>query len=88
MIVEFFFTLGTSIATWLAGLFEPLTIPGWVTTSLPGLYSFLDTASGLGVWIPWPVIGVIVGGLVLWYLGLFAVKLLLKVWSILPFGGG
>ena len=88
MITGFLITTGTGLLTWLAGLFPTLTLPSWVTTSVQGLFDFMSTASGLGNWIPWAVIGSVVGFVITWFLAVFGVKLVLLIWSKIPVIGG
>ena len=88
MIAEFWINLGSSMSTFFAGLFENVEIPGWATNSTGSLFAFLDGASGLAGWFPWSVLGTVLSFLVVLYGVVFAIRMLLKVWSIMPFGGG
>lgn len=88
MIVDWIIGLGSGIVTWIAGLFPKLPLPAFVTDSLNTLYAFMNTASGIGNWIPWAAIGTIVGIVVTWFLAVFGIKLILLIWRLIPVVGG
>jgi hypothetical protein len=88
MITEFFITLGLSIVGWVGSLFQPFVLPSWLTSSSSGLYGFLNTAAGLGVWLPMSALGISIGFLGVCFGAMLATKLILRVWSMLPFIGG
>ncbi len=88
MITEYLIGLGTSIATFFGTLFQTWTIPDWATNGLSGLHDFLLSAAGLGVWFPWQVLSIVVGGLVTLYGIGFAAKLVQKIWGLVPVVGG
>ncbi len=88
MITEFLITIGLSVVGWIGTLFQPFQLPSWLTSSGSGLYAFLNYASGLGAWLPLTALGTCITFLVVCFGSMLASKLILRLWSMLPFIGG
>lgn len=88
MILEFLVSLGAGSVAWIATLFPTVVLPEWVSTSSASVYGFLDSASGLGVWVPWAAISVVFGGLLTFYLVMFGVSVFFKAAKHIPLVGG
>lgn len=61
MIGEWWINLGTGIVSWFGSLMSGIELPDEFTNSLQTIYTFLDHASGLGIWTPWLAIGISAG---------------------------
>lgn len=88
MIIEFIIGVGSDVAAWFSTLFASWEVPEWVADPLAAVYSFLDTASGLGVWFPWAVLAGVVGSLVTVFAVTFGAKLVREIAKHIPFVGG
>lgn len=89
MITEWFIGLWNTINQWVNSLWPAnYQVPAWFTDFGAQLASFLSDANGLGVWIPWQFITVVVGGILALWLALLSVKLLRWVIGLFPTMGG
>jgi hypothetical protein len=88
VIVEFFINSGAMIAEFFAGIFAAVALPSFVVDAMPMMQGFLQSASGLAIWIPWAMISLTVGSLVTFYLVMFGTRLVQKIWGLVPVVGG
>jgi hypothetical protein len=88
VIVQWLMTIGSGFVSWLATLFPAVPMPSWLTASTGSVYSFMASASNIGVWVPWGALSVAVSFLIIVYGGALAFRLVLKLVSFLPFVGG
>ena len=88
MISEWFMQLATGFMSWVASLFPAWTPPAEFT-QLSGMVStVMGWFVGLGVWVPWSLIGACVGiQLAAWAIAL-GVKAIRAAASHVPFVGG
>lgn len=88
MIVEALVKVLTAIVEFVIGLIPTAGPPAWMATTSDKLSAALAYSSGLGAWIPWPLVGTVfasVMGCVV--LGL-TIKLVRIVASFFTAGGG
>lgn len=88
MIVEWLVAVGAGSVGWVGSFFPASALPEWVTTASDGVYGFLESASGLGVWFPWTALSVVVGGLLIFYVVMFGIAVFFKAAKHIPFVGG
>jgi hypothetical protein len=89
VITAFFINIGVSVTTWFFGLFgKGWDEPDWLK-NLPGLWNgFIDSASGMSVWIPWTVLLAVLAVNSAAWVSMFVVKIVMKGAAFLPFVGG
>lgn len=88
MIIEWLMQAGVGIGDLFAGMFAPVELPAWVTETATGIFAFMDSASALGVWFPWQMLSTVVGGLLTFYLAMFAIQLIRAAAKHVPLVGG
>lgn len=89
MIPDLFIDLGVAVGTWFLGLFpSDFEAPEWIS-GLAGLVNeVFANAVGMGAWVPWPFVLLVVGSIVtVWLIGLF-VKFVRWLIGIIPTMGG
>jgi hypothetical protein len=88
VITEWLVTVGLSIVTWIGNLFHPFVFPPWMLDPTAGLYSFLNSAAGLGVWMPFAALSLVLTFTAAVFAAMMLAKVLMRVWSMLPVIGG
>ena len=87
MITQKIIELGLSISSWFLGLL-PQHAPDWLVDSGDGIAHILKVINSWTVWVPWNVLKVVCIGLMAFWLVIWLIKLLMRVWSYVPFIGG
>lgn len=88
MIVEWFMSVASGFAGWLATLFPEFEEASWMTDPLGPLYGTLTFLSSLGTWVDIVAIAGI-GGFVLSLYGVaYLIKLIRVLIAHVPFFGG
>lgn len=88
MITEFFMDFAVLLQGWFLGLFGDDPPPLWITDVSTFFADVFDSALGLGAWVPFPLLGIVimsVGGL---WATFWIVKGIRWVWGLTPFSGG
>jgi len=89
VITEWFLNIAGVIGGFFVGLLPDMSATnGTIVTAGNALSSVLVGAGALGAWIPWPVLGLTFTIVMTFYLGSLALKVVLKLWSFVPFIGG
>lgn len=88
MIVEWLMRIGLKIAGWFVSLFPSTDPPQWIATLDDKWNAVVGGASGIGVWVDWTYVLVILGAVLAVYVAMFIVKVLMKVAAFIPFLGG
>lgn len=88
MITEWLMSLGVVISETIAGIFEPIEVPDWMIDSTANLVGFVNSASGLGVWVPWEALGLAAALLTVVFVVTFGAKLVRAIAAHIPFLGG
>lgn len=70
----------------LAALVPP--VPGWISDSMAAVSQVTVWAGTIGTWVPWAVVGLSVGLVVLVMLAGLAIQLVRIVASFVTLGGG
>ena len=87
MITDAIINLCMSIASWFMSLL-PTDLPDWLDSAVTGISTLVSQVQSWSVWIPWNELKIIVIGLFAFWGIIFLVKLVLKIWSFVPFIGG
>lgn len=89
MITLFFIHLGGAIADWFLSLFPAdFVVPDWFANFSDMVNPIFANAYGLGAWIPWPFVLIVVGFiLTLWFTGL-VIKFVRWLIGLIPTMGG
>jgi hypothetical protein len=88
MIVNAIIDWACGFASWIASLFPVWNVPPSLASPGSLVNTVMASAVGLGAWVDWTVFAAVVGAVVGTYVVMFAVKLLLRIASYLPFVGG
>jgi len=88
MISEWFMSIAAVVLTFLADLFPEEAVPTWFTDFTSQLNQLAGSVSGLGVWVPWVVLNLVVGACITWWGIGFAIKLARVLIGHLPWVGG
>lgn len=88
MITEWFVQLSFTVSGWVAGLFPDFEIPQWMLDSRGAMVGFLESMSGLGVWVDWGALALCVGAVAAAYGIGILIKLIRVGISHVPFFGG
>ena len=88
MITEWFVSLGTGTVGWFLSLFGTADPPAFITAVGTFIAGILESAAGLGAWIPWALVLTIAGvNLALWGIGL-TVRVVRWLVGLIPTMGG
>lgn len=88
MITSWFISMGTGIADWFIGLFGTADPPDFIVQATSFVGTLLQSAAGLGAWIPWAVVLTVAAiNFALWATG-FGVKALRWLVGLFPTMGG
>lgn len=88
MITEALMSVVTGLVSVLLGSLPVVPVPGWLSDLSSGVSSIAAAGSGLGVWLPVPlIVAVITTVFGAWIIG-FGIKLARIVASFLTLGGG
>lgn len=88
MIIEWLYSLVPGLEDWFLGLFGPADIPDWLGNVSDFLASMINSAAGLGAWVPWAfVIGVSGTLLGVWLIGLL-IRVVRWLIGLIPTMGG
>lgn len=88
MIVEALVSMMTGLVGLIFGLFGSLPAPDWITGLGGQLESLVSMGSSMGAWVPWGVIGGVVGALVACAALSLVVRLVRMGLSLFTGGGG
>lgn len=88
MIVEWLIRIGLKIAGWFMSLFPNTDPPAFLSTLDTQWNTVVAGASGMGVWVDWAYVLVVLGAVLAVYVAMFLVKVLMKVAAFFPFLGG
>lgn len=89
MIVDFFLTTAEALVVWVLGLFPTdFEVPEWITGFTGLIAEILAGAHGMGIWIPWAFVFIVLGGTyLLWSAGLL-LKFARFILGLIPTMGG
>jgi hypothetical protein len=88
VVTDWIIKIGAWAVASLAGLLHLPAVPSWLSGAGATISSLGSYLTGLGGWIPWPVIA---GVITTWVVVLGAsvgIKLVRLAWSYVPFIGG
>lgn len=88
MILEWLSDLWAGICDWFLGMFPTDDAPDWAVQVGTFLGNIASSASGLGVWIPWVLLGSVGAVVLTTWLVLVSVKGIRWLWGLTPFSGG
>lgn len=88
MITNAFIDWACGFASWIGTLFPSWDIPASLAAPGTLVNQVMSSFVGLGAWVDWAVLGLVVGAVVGTYTVMFATKLVLRIASYLPFVGG
>lgn len=88
MVTEWFIWIGMTVARWFVGLFPEGSPPEFLATVDDKWNSVTAGASGIGVWVDWTYVLVVLTAVLGVYVITFGVKVALKIVAFIPFFGG
>lgn len=88
MIVEWLMDVWANVAEWFVGLLPQDPPPEFLENLVSFFMQLVDSAAGLGAWIPWAYLGVVAAALLLWWTVSVSVKGIRWLWGLTPFSGG
>lgn len=88
MITEWFISLAVGFLQWATGLLGTAAPPQFISDAAGAVTGIVNSAAGLGAWIPWAYLGVVGGGVLTYWLVVVGVKAVRWVWGLTPFSGG
>lgn len=88
MIIEWLTDVGVSMLIAMAGWFPDFVIPPEVEDARGVMLSLLATYHGLGVWVPWAVLGICITAVTGVYATGVVIKLIRVVVAHIPQVGG
>lgn len=86
MIIEWLLDLVIGVVDWFFGLFDGWEIPD--LSPPPEIASLLSFLDGMGVWVPWAVIGVSITAVLGVWGVMFLIKIVRQVLAHVPLFGG
>lgn len=88
MIVEWFASLGVTVATFVLSWFDGIEVPTWLDDFAGIIAQVIAGGAGMGAWIPWALLwSVLAAVFALWLIG-FTVKGVRWLVGWLPTMGG
>lgn len=89
MITDFFITVGTGFMGWILDMFPAdFEVPDWLVGFATMVNEIFANAVGLGAWVPWPFVLLVVGSIVaVWVVGL-VIKFARWLLGLIPTMGG
>jgi hypothetical protein len=89
VITEWLISIAAGIGSFFVGFLPDMSgTNGMIVTAQNSLASVLVGAGALGAWIPWLVLGATFAVVMTTYLAGITLKVVLKLWSFMPFIGG
>jgi hypothetical protein len=88
VIIEYLFSAMTTVLTFVTGLLPTWSPPKELVEIDTTWNSIIGPIQGLGAWVPFPMMLVLVGIHVSTYAGAFLTKLGLRAFSHVPVAGG
>lgn len=88
MIIEWLVAVGEGFIGWLTGLMPEWDPPAWFIAFDEQVNGVFATLDGLGAWIDWVLLLVVVGLALATWLTCLSIKALRAVASYVPFFGG
>lgn len=88
MIVEWFLGLAAQVVDWFSSLLPAGDAPAFIGDVTAFFTSLVNGAAGLGGWVPWAYLGVLLGVILLLWLAFASVLGLRWLWGLTPFSGG
>lgn len=88
MIIEWLWGVGAGIATWMLSLFDGLEVPAWFDVFADVFASVIASGVGMGAWIPWTELFLMVSAVLGIWFTLFGVKALRWLVGWVPTMGG
>jgi hypothetical protein len=88
VIVQWLLGVGANLVHWLLGTLPVMQVPDWLSASDNAFTTVFSAAGSMGVWFPAPLLVVVLGALLVFWLSGFAIKLGRMVLSVFTAGGG
>lgn len=88
MISEWFLSIAAGIQEWFLGLFGEDEPPEWLDGVAAFVSDIIARAAGLGAWVPFPLLGSMLAGVLAIWAGFWLVKGIRWIWGLTPFSGG
>lgn len=89
MVTNAFFGMIAGFFEWINSFWGDFSIDfDWLHTLDAQIHNILQWSSGLGVWMDWGVVNVVVASIIATWLICFTVKLVLRIVSHFPQFGG
>lgn len=89
MIVSFFLDVALGLAGWVLDMFPAdFEVPEWLTGFAVLVNEIFGNAVGMGAWVPWPFVLLVIGSvLTMWAIG-FGIKFARWLIGLVPTMGG